>query len=200
MKYITVAEAEAATAELNGRIQALPQELQDAILWLTDGFQVPTIVQITERRPHRGCPIREEMRFNPCYRPPTALQLNTEIRAKFARKYYSTVTFDCFTGNDSGFLMDPKYALHFPFKWLQSLSTAHRGMIIHLQLTEIVIRFDRNRHYWFPRYLVDKIKEHLAKIGDGDEDRIEVAMACMEGKNGRTKRCDSRGYILLGSS
>lgn len=90
---------------LDDRIQALPRELQDAILeaWIT--IDSTTEITITES-----------------YKPPSQLHVSRSIRTSFATAYYAHTTFILHTYN---------FEMNIP--WLSSLSSEHRDLIQHLR-------------------------------------------------------------------
>lgn len=152
MANITDKTSSSMSGELDARIQALPQELQDTILWFTDGFEIPAIVPITkveDRHSHSHGPGSTLRRFSSKFyskhhKPPVALQLNRSLRAKFAQEYYSSVTFECHTGclKDLGgsrhwqYSPDGDGGVYF-LSWIKSLSKTHRSINGHIQLTEL---------------------------------------------------------------
>lgn len=118
-----ITESQASEA-LNARIQALPQELQDAIRERTDAFQIPAFITITDPtilKP-RACgtylPIKS-------YKPPVALQLNRKLRAEFAKDYYSSITliFQLKRLQESDFVYTEFQNLR---TWITGLSESHR--------------------------------------------------------------------------
>lgn len=132
--------------EINAGILALPQELQDHILWSTDAFHMPAVVKISEAydvpryENADGVPMRRRYK-NIHHMPPIALQLNHGIRNKFAQQYYSTVMFECITG-DSGDISrihdfpvpDSEEGTCYLIAWLCSLSDEHKRMIKNIRI------------------------------------------------------------------
>lgn len=119
----TASKAEAADT-LDSNIQALPQELQDAILDMSDIFGFPATVSICND-----------------YKPPIALQLSHRTRAKFAPEYYRNTVFEYeFGGRDfltSRFpypITKPVRTWHNALLWLRSLRTEHQRMITTYEL------------------------------------------------------------------
>ncbi|CZT23452.1 uncharacterized protein RCC_09166 [Ramularia collo-cygni] len=96
----------ASIADLDARIQNLPQELQDMILGFTEAFETPATIAFTKD-----------------YKPPLGLQLNRTMRAEFAKRYYETVVFEM-----SIFSSSPTYLQQLEaFKrWLSVLTSSHQ--------------------------------------------------------------------------
>lgn len=105
-----------ASEDLDAHIQALPQELQDAILDSTGIFEIPAVVSITKD-----------------YKPPVALQLSHKIRAQFAETYYTNAAFSSQPGSG-----DSSY-LQYHLGWMTALSTEHLQAIRVLRFTMIAI-------------------------------------------------------------
>ncbi|CZT21058.1 uncharacterized protein RCC_06919 [Ramularia collo-cygni] len=174
-----MAEITENNTELNDRIQALPLELQDIILWFTDAFQIPdTPVSITEFSPV----FTDRYQNIPTYAPPIAFQLNRKLRAQFATKYYSTVTFELVT-KDHADLLTPrpfrKPAMHYLSRWLKSLSKSHLDLIKSLQFTE----WDGVRGYYQnyqEKCIVDAkcFKALLTRLGMENIERVKLVLAC----------------------
>jgi hypothetical protein len=97
-----------AGTNLDSRIQALPQELQDAILEHTDAFHILPTTCVTQQ-----------------YKPPVALQLNRKLRAKFVAEYYSATIFEYqFPPTGDELMADRGETLAL---WLSKLWESHRG-------------------------------------------------------------------------
>lgn len=69
--------AQQASDALDLKIQSLPQELQDAVLESLQDVQLLASVLV-----------------DASYKPPVALQLNSKMRAEFAKKYYGSTVFE----------------------------------------------------------------------------------------------------------
>lgn len=109
------------SAQLDSHIQALPQELQDATISLTDIFHVDTTASV---------------HIDTSYKPPVALQLNRKLRTTYAARYYSTTTFvsNCRLPTSTGVLHKQQLenAIREISTWLSSLSEAHQRMMRHM--------------------------------------------------------------------
>lgn len=115
------------TEALSRRIQALPQELQDIILDFV--LSVPPnddgVVYISD-----------------AYKPPTGLQLNRKIRARFAKAYY---------GGDAIFLVERPLNLEFRLwcfprleRWFSKLEFSHSELIntIRMEINQSLPPYD----------------------------------------------------------
>lgn len=106
--------------KLSRRIQALPQELQDAILDFTISMDIPgnDAIHITKK-----------------YKPPLGLQLVRKIRDRFAKQYYSGAIFQVadqsfksrWRGMEYGprILDDPLWAFNTFIRWYDALAVSH---------------------------------------------------------------------------
>ncbi|CZT21060.1 uncharacterized protein RCC_06921 [Ramularia collo-cygni] len=167
--------------DLDSRIQALPQELQDTILSFTDAFDIPTVVKINEYDDERYC-LTGTLHFAD-FKPPIGLQLNRQLRAKFAKRYFSSVTFECAAVRltDSLDLEGEPYAplsgLHHLSKWVESLDETHRSTIGTLRVFEWVVRRE-SRVRVLPRYgrrIMDLLR---GKVTKGTLDQVKLVFSC----------------------
>lgn len=104
------------------RIQALPQELQDEILFFT--LQLPGSTQITRN-----------------YKLPLALHLDRTSRVKYSNDYYSTTTFECTTLTLAELRKSSRAGASHLYRWLHSLRNGDKSLINALQIT-------KTKPYW----------------------------------------------------
>lgn len=194
-----------AAEELDNRIQALPQELQDMIIWSTEGFHIPVAVSINtylgeavyEDKDHHYVAYCE---FENDYKPPLALRLNRKIRAQFANKYFSTILFDYIIEDHMELRLKPTRKnppAYYLSHWLQSLSPEHKNMIRSLQVTEI--EGIQSFYQTYPHHcsqIVRYLKRLLVVAGIKDFNRLALVLACIaEGKQ-PVEKYDIEGQLI----
>lgn len=167
--------------DLDSRIQDLPQELQEMIMWFTDGFDVPTVVSIT-KAVHKPCD-DYKYQIEPSYKPPIALQLNRKLRYQFAEKYYRNTMFVYIVDSHWSFLSPSSLTAvavtrNHLWRWIQSLSKIHRDMIQSFELMEMTgIERLYQECIGLGQLIAYRIERLLVKAGVEDVGRIELVLA-----------------------
>lgn len=163
---------------LDRSIQALPQELQETIWAFTISFDVPAVVFIKDD-----------------FRPPIALQLNGQSRARFAKEYYSGTVFTCKL-NLASYCDAWNGALESCFcRWLRSLSREHLLMIRHI---EIQLQVPRPQHvHILRRWLTARrLRKEFEREGMGCLGHADMTLAYFDGDAPPVMRCDELGRRL----
>jgi hypothetical protein len=148
-----------AVAELDGRIQSLPQELQDWIKDLTIASSMPS----------------GPIKFDRSYRPPLGLQISHKTRENFATEYYKNgVVHCCGLPAEAGFEAthsDDVWQFHLLGVWLFRLNTTHRKLIKTLE----VVDFDPDEANHISRWAADGFRsrrEAREQRADGEHDNV----------------------------
>lgn len=112
--------------KLNEKIQALPQELQDAMLGFTISVDLPD---------------NEPIRITKKYQPPLGLQLDRKTRDRFANQYYSGAVFqvadqsfnDMFPWrgkyHETSILKLYRWAFFTFIRWYETLEVSHQPLL-----------------------------------------------------------------------
>ncbi|CZT20263.1 uncharacterized protein RCC_06121 [Ramularia collo-cygni] len=144
-----------ASEVLDSHIQSLCQELQDMIFECVLDAQIPDTARIT-------CALK----------PPTALQLNREIREKFARRYYGHTTFELKLGR--GYRRQH-------LSWLNERSAQHQRMILNLQIAHDgewhpCLNFDFAQHKILARAIHEHWSSRLGPLAGWNMDQVQLVV------------------------
>lgn len=133
--------------KLDANIQSLCQELQDIIFAFA--YQIPPHVLLTDN-----------------YNPPTALQLNHELRERYALEYYGNTIFECKCEDGSElqqFIWNQ--GQHCFRAWARSLSDTHRLMIANVHITRPSDLYSTGN--WFLTHTLMILNRRVSQAGLG---------------------------------